>query len=839
MPGDGRRQGGGLALNQLLVRDGRHRRAAAASSASSRADQHVPRRAVHRPAARSARCRCGCKPPKPRKEEVYFIGACNVPLNELDPALTRPGRMGRHIYFRTPTWEDRRDIFDLYLGKVAHEEELDTERRRDELARITNGYSPAMIDQVCSLALTYAHSDGRERVRADRPRRGDDDGRVRRRDRPALPQARGARDRDPRGRPRRLRATSTWRTGSRPACRSASAAPPAATTRRWRSRTASATGAREEVGELIWGLGAMAAEHVFYGQNTTGVGGDIGSATTQAAHMVGFTRMAPAPIDLSDRIADPSEREEREARRWSASRSSARRSCTARGGGADGRQPVRRRLGDREQEARWWPACSARRSWSPTCTIRRNKDGDRDRSPTRLIERGRDVRRRGRRPARRRRPAQARDRRAGRGDMARDLIPPPSPPAARRRPEADATPPPPPEPTTAPSGAAARPPRTRTASASCSARCSALGARGASSPRWRCSSPRARAAAAKRLVAVEADAATASRGAAQIAAHVGASTTLPTATQLVGVKAGPIEVADLDAQRRRAARPRATRSSPARACSTCLTASARTARSPAASRRERAAAAAPRGARARALHVPLPHDVDQVVALLPPRRPGEDPTAGRSRDVFQTRTTLGPALEPAADPHAASRRRRRPTRCGPRDVAADRRAVAGHHVYCVAYQVGAGPSAPTSCCRPSASPPAAGHSRLAAARVPERSGWSPRRCVAVTGLVCDAQALYRRRAAAAPRCACRVAPWLFRLPWFRRCDGSLDAGTGRVLDGVARPGARARAPHRVGDLLGGLGRCAAAHLVDERELRRSIFCPARLPAAHGTTGSRG
>ena len=69
------------------------------------------------------------KPPKPRKEEVYFIGACNVPLEPLDPALTRPGRMGRHIYFRTPTWEDRRDIFDLYLGKVAHEEDLDTPQR--------------------------------------------------------------------------------------------------------------------------------------------------------------------------------------------------------------------------------------------------------------------------------------------------------------------------------------------------------------------------------------------------------------------------------------------------------------------------------------------------------------------------------------------------------------------------------------------------------------------------------------------------------------------------------------------------------------------------------------
>src|SRR4029078_7219484 len=82
-------------------------------------------------------------------------------MEMLDPALVRPGRMGRHVYFRTPTWEDRRDIFDLYLATVDHDPELDGPERRDELARITSGYSPAMIDQVCSMALTYAHSDGR------------------------------------------------------------------------------------------------------------------------------------------------------------------------------------------------------------------------------------------------------------------------------------------------------------------------------------------------------------------------------------------------------------------------------------------------------------------------------------------------------------------------------------------------------------------------------------------------------------------------------------------------------------------------------------------------------
>src|SRR3954451_22246267 len=161
MPGGmGMMGGGGLALNQLLVvMDGideppffkrfRTRK----FNTFLDAIYLVPQRLFGR--------KLRLKPPKPRKEEVYFIGACNVPLEMLDPALTRPGRMGRHIYFRTPTWEDRRDIFDLYLGKVSHEPSLDTPRARDELARITNGYPPAMIDQACSLPLTSAPSDGR------------------------------------------------------------------------------------------------------------------------------------------------------------------------------------------------------------------------------------------------------------------------------------------------------------------------------------------------------------------------------------------------------------------------------------------------------------------------------------------------------------------------------------------------------------------------------------------------------------------------------------------------------------------------------------------------------
>jgi SpoVK/Ycf46/Vps4 family AAA+-type ATPase len=311
-PGMGGGMGGGLALNQLLVvMDGIDDPPFSKRFFTRRLNTFLD--ALYFVPQRIGRVRLRLKPPRPRKEEVYFIGACNVPLQQLDPALVRPGRMGRHIYFRTPTWEDRRDIFDLYLGKVAHDPDLDTPRARDELARITNGYSPAMIDQACSLALTYAHTAGRRAfARED------------------IVQAMTTVEAGVAiGQPypkHEERATAIHEAGhavcghlymeglmsTRLSIRKRGSSGGhhqmmAIEDRfgRWRS---------EQVGNLIWGLGAMAAEHVFYGQNTTGVGGDVGSATAQAAEMVGFHAMAPSRVDLSDRIADPLECEAAEQR---------------------------------------------------------------------------------------------------------------------------------------------------------------------------------------------------------------------------------------------------------------------------------------------------------------------------------------------------------------------------------------------------------------------------------------------------------------------------------------------------------------------------------------------
>ena len=287
-------QGGGLALNQLLVvMDGIDEPPLMKKWLTRKQNTFLD--ALYVVPQKLWRLRMRRKPPKPRPEQIYFIGACNVALEQLDPALTRPGRMGRHIYFRTPTWEDRRDIFDLYLGKVGHDEELDSAAKRDELARITNGYSPAMIDQVCSLALTYAHADGREFFS--------------RRD---LVEAMTTVEAGVAiGQPypkHEERATAIHEAGhavcghlfmeNRLSTRLSIKKRGSSGGHHWVAEIEDRFGhwRSEEVGDLIWGLGAMAAEHVFYGQNTTGVTGDVNSVTSRAAIRCPSVRSATSCI---------------------------------------------------------------------------------------------------------------------------------------------------------------------------------------------------------------------------------------------------------------------------------------------------------------------------------------------------------------------------------------------------------------------------------------------------------------------------------------------------------------------------------------------------------------
>ncbi len=166
--------GGQLALNQLLVvMDGIDNPPFGKRVFTNRintfldATYIVPRRI----GKRSLRL----PPPRPRQEQIYFIGATNVPLEVLDPALTRPGRMGRYVWLRTPTKKDRLDIFDLYLAKVAHDAELDTDKRRDEIARITNGYAQPLDAKVLTPVGWKLNGRHRGRGRGDRRKREADD----------------------------------------------------------------------------------------------------------------------------------------------------------------------------------------------------------------------------------------------------------------------------------------------------------------------------------------------------------------------------------------------------------------------------------------------------------------------------------------------------------------------------------------------------------------------------------------------------------------------------------------------------------------------------------------
>jgi ATP-dependent Zn protease len=304
----GMMQSGGLALNQLLVTmDGIDNppfmRRVLTNKTNSFLDaiyivpRHIGKRSMRIPRARATGA------------QIYFIGATNVPLERLDPALTRPGRMGRHVTFRTPTKTDRVDIFDLYLGKVEHDQELDTPARRDELARVTNGYSPAMIDQICSMALTKAHHEGRLALNF--------------RDlMDSMTVVESGTEVGFEYTPNEAKAIAVHEAGHAVAAhiyRTEVESSRLSIKRRGQSGGHHQSFEKEDrfshfqsevFADIIHGVGAMAAEIVFYGENSQGVGGDLGYATQDVSRMVSVHGMAPKPVDLMGaRFADESEEE--------------------------------------------------------------------------------------------------------------------------------------------------------------------------------------------------------------------------------------------------------------------------------------------------------------------------------------------------------------------------------------------------------------------------------------------------------------------------------------------------------------------------------------------------
>jgi cell division protease FtsH len=98
---------------------------------------------------------------KPAYHNILLIAATNR-ADALDPALLRPGRFDRRLYFDLPTKKGRRDLIDFFLDRKAHHQQLDGEEARDRVAHDTLGYTPVMIEHLFDEALLVALRDGRQ-----------------------------------------------------------------------------------------------------------------------------------------------------------------------------------------------------------------------------------------------------------------------------------------------------------------------------------------------------------------------------------------------------------------------------------------------------------------------------------------------------------------------------------------------------------------------------------------------------------------------------------------------------------------------------------------------------
>ena len=93
--------------------------------------------------------------PSSAPANILLIASTNR-ADSLDPALLRPGRFDQRLSFELPPKRSRRELIDHFLSRKAHSADMDTDERRDALAAVTQGYSPAMLEGLLDEALIQA-----------------------------------------------------------------------------------------------------------------------------------------------------------------------------------------------------------------------------------------------------------------------------------------------------------------------------------------------------------------------------------------------------------------------------------------------------------------------------------------------------------------------------------------------------------------------------------------------------------------------------------------------------------------------------------------------------------
>lgn len=95
-------------------------------------------------------------------DNVVVVGATNHEDN-VDEAMRRPGRFDMLVHLTLPTLPDRQRLFELYIGKLAHDGSADTAA----LARMSAGMTPADIANTVNKAASCAAEAGAPQVTSE------------------------------------------------------------------------------------------------------------------------------------------------------------------------------------------------------------------------------------------------------------------------------------------------------------------------------------------------------------------------------------------------------------------------------------------------------------------------------------------------------------------------------------------------------------------------------------------------------------------------------------------------------------------------------------------------
>jgi cell division protease FtsH len=231
-----------------------------------------------------------------KPSNILLIASTNRP-DSLDPALLRPGRFDQRLTFDRPNKIGRRELIDHFLARKSHVPELDAPQRRDALAAVTQEYSPAMLEGMFDEALINAVQGGRRAMTWADVEHARLDSEI------GLGQPVNYTEHE-------TRLIATHESGH------ATLAWLVAPQRRLEvltiikrrgalgllahgDREDVYTRSRQEMLALIQiSMGGMAAEEMFFGDISTGPGGDLLAATNVAAQMVGACGMTGSLVSF-------------------------------------------------------------------------------------------------------------------------------------------------------------------------------------------------------------------------------------------------------------------------------------------------------------------------------------------------------------------------------------------------------------------------------------------------------------------------------------------------------------------------------------------------------------